>query len=193
MQQTEMTKRLLRITNNMLLIRRRNETSNELQQEAQILALLCTPRSRRLSIHSFILATTITQIEIFTNDFNKVRLFEEALIRRVALKQVNEEIQTVLDYNPAAKNISLAIDDFHYPVETRLKSHDFLDVSVRFSQVYQQYNRLNIVPIRIIHYLLIYRCVYYVISDDFTAIVEQIDESWDTAWNLKNLLLWEAL
>lgn len=177
MQQTEMTKRLLRITNNMLLIRRRNETSNELQQEAQILALLCTPRSRRLSIHSLILATAITQIEIFTNDFNKVCFFEEALIRRVALKQVNEEIQTVLNYNPTTKDISFAIDYLHYPVETRLECHDFLDVSVRFRQVYQQYNRLNIVPIRIIHYLLIYRCVYYVISDDFTAIVEQIDES----------------
>lgn len=145
MQQTEMTKRLLRITNNMLLIRRRNETSNELQQEAQILALLCTPRSRRLPVRSLTFSTSIAQIEIFTNDFDKVRLFEEALIRRVSLKQVNEEIQTVLDYNPATKNISLAIDYLHYPVETRLECHDFLDVSVRFRQVYQQYNRLNIV------------------------------------------------
>lgn len=180
MQETEMTERFLRIGYDLLLIRGSDKTTNELEKQAQIGALLRVPVSQRARVGRIEVRATVAivaarrpqlviQIKILTHDLDKAGLFEKALIRVVRLKQIDEQIETILDNNAATQHIALALDYLHDAIETGLESHNFLYIAVGLGQTDEEHDG--------------------VVSNDLATVVKQIDETRDAARYLQDLLL----
>ena len=82
------------------------------------------------------------KVEIFTQNFDVVGLFEEVLVGKVLLEQIEQQVEAVFDHY-ATVDSSLTFDDLENAVEAALEGDNLLDVGVRTGQIVQEKNGLR--------------------------------------------------